>query len=58
MGPWVISVGPQIQGPVARSIFDILRSRRSISTRKLIELTTYFYSFILIDYKNIIDFSG
>jgi hypothetical protein len=39
-------------------ILDILRSGRSTSTRKLIELTTKFYVFILADYKNITDFSS
>jgi hypothetical protein len=39
-------------------ILDILRKRRSISTGKLIELTTKFYTFIFADYKNITDFSS
>jgi hypothetical protein len=37
-------------------MLDILRKGRSISTGKLIKLTTKFYTFILADYKSINDF--
>jgi hypothetical protein len=39
-------------------MLDMFYKKRSISTGKLIELITKFYTLILVDYKNIIDFSS
>jgi hypothetical protein len=39
-------------------MLDMLRKGRSTGSRKLIELTTKFYAFILADYQNITDFSS
>jgi hypothetical protein len=39
-------------------MLDMLHKKYSISTGKFIELITKFYIFILVDYKNITDFSS
>jgi hypothetical protein len=39
-------------------MLDMLRKKRFTSAGKLIELITKFYALILVDYKNITDFSS